>query len=163
MHSLVIGRFQPLHKGHVQMLEYAASKSTFLVIGVGSCNRQDTFENPFLAQEREQMIKESLEFEIPYELRRIPDFDDDQKWIGWISENIHFDTLMSNSELEQNIFRGGGFNVLDIPFYDRQKLSSTEVRKKMIEGGDWMSLLPAGTLKIIEEIDGVERVKKLSR
>ncbi len=163
MRALVVGRFQPLHIGHVRMLEYAASKATYLVIGIGSCNSAKTPENPFSAEEREAMLKESLQLKRPYELKRIPDFGDDGKWSAWIRENLSFDAYMTNSERERGIMEAAGANVQPIPFYERELYSATEVRRRMLEDGDWMSLLPEGTVKVIGAVDGLYRVKKLSK
>jgi nicotinamide-nucleotide adenylyltransferase len=162
MRSLVIGRFQPLHLGHIRMIEAAAERSTFLVIGIGSCNSASTLENPFTAEEREEMVKASLDLGIPYEMKRIPDFQDNGKWIGWIRENISFDALLTNSPNEKGIFGGVGVKVEDLPFFDRELYSATEVRRRMLEDGDWATLLPQGTIKVLSTIDGIFRVKKLA-
>lgn len=162
MRSLVVGRFQPLHMGHLRMLEYAASKSQYLVIGLGSCNKEDEPENPFSAQEREEMIKESFESDTPYEIKRIPDFGDDEKWVSWIIENISFDKVITNSVNERRIFEDADVKVVDVPFYDRDVFSATNVRQRIIDGKEWATLLPTGTIKVLEEVDGRHRVKKLS-
>jgi len=109
------------------------------------------------------MIKESLELPVPYELKRIPDFDDSLKWISWIRENIHFDVFASNSAVEKKIFEDAGFKATDIPFYDREKYSSTQIRERIISGGDWQSLLPAGTIRVMSEIGGVDRIRELAK
>jgi nicotinamide-nucleotide adenylyltransferase len=161
MRSLVIGRFQPLHLGHLKMLEYSASKSTYLVLGLGSCNESGTWENPFTAEERGEMIKQSLVTETPYEIKRIPDFEDDAKWIQWIMENLSFDVFMTNALPERRIFEEAGLKVLDVPFFERKLYSATEVRNRILEGQDWRGLLPDGTLKVLDEIGGEERIRKL--
>ena len=129
------------------MIEYAASKSTYLTIGLGSCNRSGTIDHPFTAEEREDMIKRSVNIEIPYEIKRIPDFDDNELWVKWIIENLRFDVFMTNSGNEKEVFTKAGIQVEDIPFFDRETYSASEVRKRILGDGDWSSLLPAGTIK----------------
>jgi nicotinamide-nucleotide adenylyltransferase len=163
MRILVVGRFQPLHLGHVRMLEYAADKATYLIIGLGSCNSSYTSDNPFTAQEREEMIKESVDLKKPYEIKRIPDFGDNGRWVAWVRENLSFDAYMTNSPNERAIFQEAGFKVLDMPFFDRGLYSATEVRGRILEDRDWASLLPQGTIKVLSTIDGVFRIKKLSQ
>jgi nicotinamide-nucleotide adenylyltransferase len=163
MRAIVVGRFQPLHFGHVSMIEYAASQCEYLTIGIGSCNRDGSIENPFTAEEREEMLKESLTLAIPYELKRIPDFGDNNRWIAWIRENIRFDALLTNSQREREIFTDAGLKVLPIPFFRRDEYSATEVRKRIIDAGDWRSLIPAGTIKVFEEVDGINRIKTLDK
>ncbi|MBD3389153.1 MAG: nicotinamide-nucleotide adenylyltransferase [Candidatus Altiarchaeales archaeon] len=163
MRALVIGRFQPLHIGHVKMIEYAASKAQYLIIGLGSCNKSGEAENPFTAEERETMLKESLNIETPFEIKRIPDFEDNQKWMDWIRENINFDVLMTNSESETIIFQKAGYEVKTLPYYDRYLYSSTEVRKRILEDTDWNTLLPLGTIQTLEKTNGRHRIKTLNK
>ena len=163
MRSLVVGRFQPPHIGHIRMLEYAASKSKYLIIGLGSCNKSGTLDNPFTAEEREEMLKESLNIKTPYEIKRIPDFGDNDKWIEWIKENIGFDVLFTNSENEKEIFTKAGFKVNPLPLVDRETYSATEVRERILGGGDWSSLLPTGTIKVLGRVDGRHRIRQLSK
>ena len=162
MRSLVIGRFQPLHCGHLKMIEYVAEMSNFITIGVGSCNSRNSVDNPFTAEEREEMLKESLRIKPPYEIRRIPDFGDNRLWISWVRENIRFDTFYTNSPIERKIFQDAGLAVEVAPFFDRDKYSATEVRRRILEDEDWMSLLPEGTIAVLSTIDGIFRIKKLS-
>jgi nicotinamide-nucleotide adenylyltransferase len=32
----------------------------------------------------------------------------------------------------------------------------------MIEGGDWRSLVPGAVVNVIEEVDGIERIQRIS-
>jgi nicotinamide-nucleotide adenylyltransferase len=162
MRSLVLGRFQPLHLGHMQMVEYVAERSSFLTIGLGSCNSPSTSENPFTAEEREQMIKESLRLPISFDIKRIPDFGDNKAWAKWVEANISFDVFWTNSQNEREIFLDEGRKVQEIPFFDRETYSASEVRKRILEDGDWSTLLPQGTVKVLGTIDGIYRIKNLS-
>lgn len=51
-----IGRFQPIHIGHQQVIKMALQKSRHLIILVGSSNVARNPRNPFTFAEREQMI-----------------------------------------------------------------------------------------------------------
>ncbi|MFH0861576.1 MAG: nicotinamide-nucleotide adenylyltransferase [Candidatus Altiarchaeota archaeon] len=162
MRSLVVGRFQPLHLGHLRMIEHVAEESKHLVIGIGSSNREPSADNPFTAGEREEMFQGSLKSGKKFELVPIPDFGDDEKWIAWIKENIEFDVFWTNSPNERRIFEEAGCKVNHIPFFDRDEYSATEVRRRMMEGGDWERLVPAGTAKVIERLGGGQRLRSLS-
>jgi nicotinamide-nucleotide adenylyltransferase len=162
MRSLVLGRFQPLHLGHVKMIEHVADRSTFITIGLGSCNSRPGADNPFVAEEREEMIKKSLSLKIPYEIKRIPDFGDNGKWMDWIRCNINFDTFWTNSPNERQLFQDAGLQVKEIPFFEREKYSATEVRKRILEDGNWINLLPQGSTQVMGTLDGINRIKKLS-
>lgn len=58
-----IGRFQPFHNGHMLTLEKAFQSSQKVIIILGSCNSPRTFKNPWTAEEREIMIRSSLDNE----------------------------------------------------------------------------------------------------
>jgi nicotinamide-nucleotide adenylyltransferase len=55
-YSLVIGRFQPLHLGHMDVIRKCADESDHLTIGIGSAQYSHTVDNPFSAGERYLMI-----------------------------------------------------------------------------------------------------------
>ena len=162
MRSLVVGRFQPLQLGHLKMIEYVAQRSSYLTIGIGSCNSESSKQNPFTAEEREDMLRQSLTIETPYEFRRIPDFGDGVKWVSWIRQNITFDVFYTNSANERGIFESAGLKVEEIPFFERERYSATEVRKRILEGGNWAELMPHGAVKVMSSIDGEHRMRKTS-
>ena len=60
---IVLGRFQPFHNGHAAMINAAISflglddSDLPLRICIGSSQAEQTLENPWSAEEREQMIR----------------------------------------------------------------------------------------------------------
>ena len=54
---VLIGRFQPLHNAHVEIIKRATALCDQLIIITGSANQPRTYKNPFTSQERERMIK----------------------------------------------------------------------------------------------------------
>ena len=57
--AVVIGRFQPVHNAHVEMLKRAGELADRVVIIVGSAYRPRTFKNPWVSREREAMLVEA--------------------------------------------------------------------------------------------------------
>ncbi len=55
-----VGRFQPLHAGHVHVMRQALEHADRLVVLVGSANRPRSSVNPFTARERIGVIREAL-------------------------------------------------------------------------------------------------------
>jgi len=161
MRALVIGRFQPLHNGHLQMLGYVAGREDEIVVGIGSSNRPASFQNPFTFSERRNMIESCFTPGVPVECVGIPDFGDDNRWVGHVLDNIEFDVFYTNSVNEKRIFEEAGVAVEEVPFYGRDRHIARHVREKMVLGGDWQSLVPKCVEKIIAEVGGVERVKSL--
>lgn len=56
-----IGRFQPIHSAHVEIIERACEMAKQLVIVVGSAKQPRTYKNPWTSQEREVMIRAAVE------------------------------------------------------------------------------------------------------
>jgi len=54
---VLIGRFQPFHNAHLEIIKRATALTDSLVIITGSANQPRTYKNPFTSAEREQMIK----------------------------------------------------------------------------------------------------------
>lgn len=54
---VLIGRFQPLHNAHLEIIKRCTALTDQLVIVVGSAHQPRTYKNPFTFAERERMIK----------------------------------------------------------------------------------------------------------
>ena len=55
--SVIIGRFQPFHEGHLHLLFTALQESDKLIVVLGSANRARSVKNPFTTAERKSMIR----------------------------------------------------------------------------------------------------------
>lgn len=88
--SFVVGRFQPFHFGHVELIENAIKISKdkgLTVIFIGSSNSEETDRNPFNFYKRVDMITKSYGGD---ELKNLaicplPDFESDDDWVNHIS------------------------------------------------------------------------------
>ena len=54
---VLIGRFQPLHNAHLEIIKRSTALCDKLIVITGSAAQPRTYKNPFTSQEREQMIK----------------------------------------------------------------------------------------------------------
>ena len=54
---VLIGRFQPIHNAHLEIIKRATALCDKLVIVTGSAAQPRTYKNPFTSFERERMIK----------------------------------------------------------------------------------------------------------
>jgi len=165
--GLFVGRFQPFHKGHLATVKFALGKVDQLVIVVGSAQKSNEPRNPFTAGERVSMIKQSLDFE-KVEAGRIliipvPDVDVHSLWIRQVDMLVpKYDVVFSNDSFTLMLFRQRGVKTVEAPLVDRKEMQATEVRKKMAIGEEWENLVPAAVARIINEINGVERIKTIA-
>jgi len=160
--ALIIGRFQPFHLGHLKLIEVAAENSDRLIIGIGSSQESNTRENPFTSDERKEMIENSLNIKIPYEIVPIPDINNDKLWVSHVKKLVpEFDAVYTNGELERRLFKEAGIQVVSTRIFNRDRHSGTEIRRRILSGEKWEDLIPEGTLKVIKRVKGVERIKSI--
>ena len=167
--GLFIGRFQPFHKGHLATVKFALERVEQLVIVVGSAQKSHEPRNPFTAGERIRMIKESLDSDAETDVRRIliipvPDTDVHSLWTHQVDMLVpKYDVVFANDLFTLMLFQEKGIKALEAPLYRRDEMKATEIRKRMIAEEIWEDLVPIPVSKVIKEINGVERVKALSR
>ncbi len=164
-HSLVIGRFQPLHRGHMEILRKCASESDHLVVGIGSAQYSHDPENPFTAGERYKMIYDSLRAEGLDNFSIVP-VEDLNRYSVWVAHVVSmvppFGRVYSNNPMTRRLFTEAGYDVRRSPLYNRDVYSGTEVRRRMVAGEDWRSLVPDSVARIIDGIDGVGRLRDIT-
>ena len=165
-YSLVVGRFQPLHKGHMDVIHKCAEESEHLTIGIGSAQYSHTPENPFTAGERYMMINKTLRDEgiENYSIVPIEDIKRYPVWVAHVTSLVPpFRRVYSNNPLTRRLFVESGYEVRESPLYNREVFSGTEIRRRIICDEEWRSLVPEPVAKIIDDIDGVNRIKQISR
>ncbi|MGI0091976.1 MAG: nicotinamide-nucleotide adenylyltransferase [Nitrososphaerales archaeon] len=155
--GLFIGRFQPFHLGHLSTVEFALKKVEHLYIIVGSSQKSHELKNPFTAGERIIMIRNTLNEEkidpSRYLIIPIPDATGHAVWTAYIDQVVpEYDIVYSNDRLTIQLFKEKGVLAKEAPLLDRSKFSATEVRRRIIEGGDWRELVPKSVARLIDPI-----------
>ena len=56
-----------------------------------------------------------------------------------------------------------GYQIKNLPFFDRKQYVSTIIREKMLQDDSWRKLVPKSVAEFINEIDGVNRLRDLAR
>lgn len=165
MIGVYTGRFQPFHKGHQVVLEKIAEELDEVIVVVGSAQISHTPDNPFTAGERIAMISASLG-----DLRRkcylipLQDVERNSLWVSHLcSMTPPFDRVFSNNPLVMQLFLEAGFEVSEVPMYQREKYSGTAIRQLMLEGGDWRSLVPTTVADVIDSLNGVKRLRAVCK
>ena len=79
---VLIGRFQPLHNAHLEIIKQATALTDKLVIVCGSAHQPRTYKNPFTSIERERMIRDaSHNYQVSVRVEHNPDtIYNDQAW-----------------------------------------------------------------------------------
>lgn len=160
--GLFIGRFQPLHRGHLLMIKKLAATVDRLIIGLGSSNAEVSCRNPFSVPERKEMISRVMK-EIGhrhYEIVELLDIKSDEEWIKTLQKTVgKFDISWSGSEWVLRVFKAHGLPIDRIKEFPG--LSGTKIRKKMAQGLPWLKFVPSSVRKYLREIGVVKRVREL--
>lgn len=163
--ALFVGRFQPIHLGHIRLLRSLKSRFGSFIIGIGSAQYSHTLENPFTAGERVEMVAESLRNEGFADFYVIPidDINEHGRWVAHVESLVpRFETAVTNNPLTARLFKERGYEVVGTRLYDRRRYSGTVIRRRMLQGRRWRHLVPAPAARVIDRIHGVERIRELA-
>jgi bifunctional NMN adenylyltransferase/nudix hydrolase len=153
--AVLIGRFQPFHRGHEQVMLDALSNADRLLVMVGSSNLSRTTRNPFSYEERESMIMQAMcdkgvegQVEIiplsdnPYEL---------QSWITSVQNHIKSlfpfgndkDVAITGHERDQSSFYLKQFPQWGFiqPKIHSLHINATEIREVYFGSEGWFDML----------------------
>jgi len=166
--GIFVGRFQPFHLGHLVAIKDILKEARELIIVIGSAQYSHNINNPFTAGERLTMIRRALE-ETGIDCSRVwvvpvPDMHLHMMWVSAVEGYTpSFDVVYSNEPLTRRLFIEAGYEVKAIRFHERKLYSSTEIREKMLKGESWEKLVPKSVAAFIKEIDGVNRLRDLTK
>ncbi|MBN3856273.1 MULTISPECIES: bifunctional nicotinamide-nucleotide adenylyltransferase/Nudix hydroxylase [unclassified Paraburkholderia] len=88
---IFIGRFQPPHRGHLDVLRRALGLATRVCVLIGSTDRPRTIKDPFSFDERRQMILAMLDEDERERVLIAPVQDsmyNDGDWLRWIQDAV---------------------------------------------------------------------------
>jgi len=166
--GLFVGRFQPIHKGHVKAMSDILKQVDELAIVIGSAQYSHRADDPFTAGERITMIRKALENEdIPLTRCWIIPVPDIHIHMIWIAEVVgytpKFNIVYTNEPLTRRLFLEADFKVKSVPFHKRKIYSATEIRERMLNNKGWEELVPESVAQFIKEIKGIERIQDLAK
>lgn len=167
-YSVVIGRFNPCHYGHHDLLNFAISQSKKVIVLIGTANRPRTIKNPFKWTERQLMIESMYKDAVlvnelnTFIFKPLNDYMyNDQKWAIQVQNTIDLAIeedggdpdsasicLVGNNKDDSSWYLSifPQFPLLTSPFkqiLENQVLSATQIRKIMFE---------SETNKVIDEL-----------
>lgn len=88
---IFIGRFQPFHFAHKEVIDIAFSMSHNVILILGSAQDERSIKNPFSAAEREQMIRGGFSQAQQIHLHFLPivDLYNDVKWTQAVKDGVN--------------------------------------------------------------------------
>ena len=155
--GVFLSRMQPLHKGHLGIIELALKENEKVIILIGSKNKKGTLRNPLDVNLRREILEESLkeEFGSNYNekiiISELPDWSketDVETFIEWgrylyyntvsLAEQKEFSIYFSDEkELIQSWFEEELQRRIDFRLFERNNMfdavSSTKIRQAFID------------------------------
>lgn len=153
--GLIIGRFQPFHKGHDYLFEEALKVCDKLIIGIGSANKKSQ-KNPWPASKRRKMLQEYIKMR-GFESRIVKivnlyDNPDDDVWFANLYKKTgHFEVTLGNNPWNNGIIERHGIKVFEIGFHKREEYEGIQIRKLMKEKKPWKDRVPAYIVPHIQD------------
>ncbi len=146
MSVLFIGRFQPLHLGHLSVIE----RYTDLVIGIGSSQYSRTGDNPLTAAERRWCLEQVTTAPII----DIPDIHADDRWVEHLLKIVYtvtptVDCVISGNPVVKRLCTAAGLIVETIE--PTIQIDATTIRSLIrAHNPTWKQYVPAAIHTTIE-------------
>ena len=164
----MMGRFQPFHLGHLDLVKQILSECDEVVIAITSSQFNYLEKDPFTASERIEMIYQALK-EDGVDLSRcfiipIENQFNIATWTSYLKSILpQFDKVYSGNEYVSMLLADTGIQVIKPKFLERERYNATSIRNLMIEDQNWQSFVPPIVANVIKKINGVNRLKIISK
>ena len=166
MRGLLIGRFQPFHRGHLAVARAirSARPSAPLLIGIGSAEESYTWQNPFTAGERFEMIVRALdEGQVDgVEVVPIADIRRHALWVRYLVALLPpFDRVYTNNPLTRTLFQRDGYEVESPALVDRRRFEGRQIRARLADGRGWKERVPPAVARYLTSLSAPARLRML--
>lgn len=159
--GLFIGRFQPLHRGHMFAIRDCAKQAKLLIIAIGSPQESGTYKNPFTLEERKEMINRAMK-EIGtenYRIIELPDTATDTEWLELVKKQAgKIDMAWSGNELVVRLFKTARLPIKRLHEYPG--FSATKIRRRICTRQPWLRFVPLSLRSYLKEIKAAQRIWK---
>lgn len=150
-YAVFIGRFQPFHNGHLEIIREALKKAQNVIVAIGSSRAPRTIKNPWTFDERAEMILDALgDDSTRVSCTPLRDyFYNDQLWLSELHQKVRALTDGSDSialvgqysdesSYYLNMFPQWKF----VPIHTSTRIHATEVRSRYFKGDDVSDFVP---------------------
>ncbi|MFH1127570.1 MAG: nicotinamide-nucleotide adenylyltransferase [archaeon] len=164
--ALFIGRFQPLHIGHMKDIKDILKECDKVIIAIGSAQYSITPQNPFTHSQRKEMIRLALnDAGIPenkYYIVGITDIHNDELWVGHVKSSCpDFDIAYTGNPLVKKLFERSGYKVKDITI--TKDISSSMIRERILHDLEWKRFVPNAAAYYLDDIEATALIKNIEK
>lgn len=163
--ACVTGRFQPVHKQHMELFEVALRDAGHLIVAITnpdagavheeptSAHRHRRSSNPFTYYERTQLLNAALAGAglassttiVPFDLTR------PVHWPEYVPLDArHFVRAYSDWERRKaSLLADRGYSVEILEGDQSRRLSASDIRVRLAQGSAWEDLVPAAVVPLL--------------
>lgn len=160
--GMLIGRFQPFHIGHYNILKRALEECTIVVVLLGSAQESRLPHNPFSAEERQELIEACF----PDDRARLvfisindrPTVANDKSWGEYLFDLMKDCRVVPEVVYEgKELVRKDWYDTLDVDIIQLSRktlpISATQLRKMILAGdNNWRHYCPKGAEPYYEKL-----------
>jgi len=166
MRGLMMGRFQPFHLGHLELVKQILNDCDEVIIALTGSQFNYIEKDPFTSGERIEMIHQTLkENDIDLAKCHIVAIENQfniAMWASYLKSSLpHFDKVYSGNDYVIMLLADSGYAVVPPKFLDREKYNATKIRQMIANDGQWEKLVPLSVSEIIKKINGIKRIKTI--
>jgi nicotinamide-nucleotide adenylyltransferase len=166
----VTGRFQPVHRQHLELFEIALCDTDHLIVAITnpdpgarhveptSAHRHRPSANPFTFYERARLLEVALAERgltavttiVPFDLTR-PDH-----WAQYVPRSAR-QVVRAYSDWERHkarLFADAGYEVQLLDGDPEHRLSALDIRAQLVQApdGGWVDMVPASTVALLRDL-----------
>lgn len=163
-----MGRFQPFHLGHLDLVKQILNECDEVIIAVTSSQFNYLEKDPFTAGERMEMIHDSLK-DTPIDLTRcfvvsLENQFNIAMWASYLKSALpHFDKVYSGNNYVSMLLSDSGITVVKPEFLDITQYNATKIRAMMISDQNWKDLVPNAVYELLTKINAKNRLEIISK
>lgn len=159
----MIARWQPVHLGHLAVLETLCQQAESVKIGIGSANVQNV-RSPFSLIEVREMLDLVLAGYDNYQVIPLPDLNDGPRWREMVIDKfgpleVFFTANPYVRDLLKEVYTVR-HPVEIVPVEKRIPVSGTQVRVAFAKGEPYQGLLPDKVSEYLEENKLIDRFRQ---
>lgn len=159
MRTVFLGRFQPMHNGHHQVIKEHREKYDDFLVAIGSAGKKEERDNPLSFEERKDIIQSCFpDLEIVGIEDESRDEEGNQRWVQKLVERTEADAVISQNDLVKRLVKDHtDAELLEQELHDEKVYSGTEIRRRIRSEEEWAYLVPECAIeKIKEYLDEIE-------